>query len=170
MLHWLVTRSIWQIAKDSLPDPQRLPLNYDSFLNQGHQFVSFEKKNNLTPGHWQNINNIEAQHLNYYMIFAWQTVMEKLGEDTCKHDIGRIFWNYYDSKAQPYPHRDVQNLECLSMVFDLESGKGSTKIGEYTFVDEVGQVKVFNSSQLHHGIVYDNKVRFNCNIVSFRNG
>ena len=54
------------------------------------------------------------------------------------------------------------------MVFDLQSGKGATKVGEYTFVDEVGQVKVFNSTLLHHGIIYDNKVRFNCNIVSIK--
>lgn len=168
ILLFLVTKAKWEIAKDSLHHFKSS--NFQDFLTQGHQFVSFEKKLNTLPSTWENIEVLDAQHINYYMIFAWHTIMEKLGEHIYKNEIARIFWNYYDSTAQPISHRDVQNVNCLSMVFDLQSGKGATKIGEYTFVDEVGQVKVFNSTLWHQGIIYDKKVRFNCNIVSLRQG
>jgi hypothetical protein len=171
LLFFCYRRVKWEIAKDTPKPimPRTFDIDDDIPIDQGHQFISFCKEHSETPKYWRETDEESYKLVNVTMHYAWHQVLERLGREKRKNILLRIFWNYYASTATLNTHVDINHTDCVSMVFDLQSGKGATKIGDQTIEDEAGQVKIFNSGVYHKGLVYDKKVRFNCNVIGIFN-
>jgi len=101
--------------------------------------------------------------LNVFANLIWQMTMAKLN---CKGQLQRFFWNFYTTNNVTSFHKDMENNDFYSIIYNLHTTDGGTNIENKFYGDQESQVKIFNSNTLHKGIPpKQNKFRMNLNIV-----
>jgi len=101
--------------------------------------------------------------LNFYGFIIFDIIVDKL---KISAEISRIYWNMYLKKSEGDPHKDKEDKNFKSILYNLHTTDGGIKIENDFYVDKIGQAKIFNSNLIHQGFgpINDN-VRFNLNIL-----
>jgi len=95
-------------------------------------------------------------------------VTYKVGEElNLELSVERFMWNMYLPNQNSLIHKDKEDDNYLSILYNLHNNDGGTEINESFYQDFESEAKVFKSNLLHKG--YGPKtspIRFNLNIVT----
>jgi hypothetical protein len=78
----------------------------------------------------------------------------------------RVHWNYYLTGQEGRGHVDQEEDNFISILYNPHTTDGGTEILNKTYMDKLGQAKIFKSNWLHRGIATKkDKSRVSLNIV-----
>ena len=140
----------WYIAYDNYSDKLK---KIFSEKNSGFSYTT------LLNG--ETINNEKI--LNFYGFIIFDIIVDRLKINA---EIHRIFWNMYLKKSEGEPHKDIEDKNFKSIVYNLHTTDGGIKIENDFYPDKMSQAKIFNSNLIHQGFgPLNDNVRFNLNIM-----
>jgi hypothetical protein len=145
-------------------------------LLEHHWFLATDNHENLLDKIKLNVNSgfsVTTYHkdrpdwdsyLNKWGHLIFEKIIIKL--KIKKYELIRFYWNMYFKGSITQNHRDMEDADYLSIVYNLNNSDGGTEINKIFYKDRLGQAKVFKSNILHKGVSpIKEKVRFNLNIV-----
>ena len=152
---YLLNSDRWRIAKDVDNDFRLLKNLLDSpggdFGNSLQTFDEFDKKFIDTP-------------LNIYAEIIYSIVKQRT-----KYKFNRakrFYWNYYNNAALPEIHKDREEDNYVSFVYNLNTNDGGTEIESKLYPSVSGEAIIFKSNLPHRGTAPKSvKARFNLNCI-----
>jgi hypothetical protein len=143
----------FRIATEGKYSRLEISLNHQ-VPHAGFQLQSADKNNKISL----------TNPLNFFALIVMETVCEKI--NLKNYDLERVFWNYYCSNMEGYGHKDKEENNYISIVYNLHTTDGGTEIEGKFFKDEMGTAKVFHSNLFHKGVSSKTeKARYNLNII-----
>jgi|OM-RGC.v1.019827550 hypothetical protein len=126
----------------------------DNISNSGFSLVTYDQLNNI---------RIDTD-LNLYAEIIFYKIKQELKLNL--HTISRIYWNYYDTTSVANYHVDRTEPGYKSIIYNIHTNDGGTRIRDRFFRSNEGEAIVFDSDVKHKGIApSDYKHRFNLNII-----
>jgi hypothetical protein len=149
IIQHLCTNVEWSLAFDYSKD--RI---YDNIFNKnqnlGFSYVSQDDSRQL--------------FLNTVAKIVVYTIAERLN---LKLLVERFMWNMYLPNQNSLSHKDREDDNYLSILYNLHDNDGGTEINENVYSDSESEAKVFKSNSLHRGLGPKiSPIRFNLNIVT----
>tara|TARA_R100001591_G_scaffold95736_1_gene101526 strand:- start:849 stop:1352 length:504 start_codon:yes stop_codon:yes gene_type:complete len=147
IITYLVNECSWCVARDANKSCHDTLINLKSYLG----FT---------------IDTMDVKHHEYLNIYA-NIIIEKVKEVfniNKKHS--RLMWNMYYIGHNGLPHIDDQDPSSISIIYNLNTTDGGTKINKKFYPDLEGQAKIFSSNVKHVGFGPKKDIaRFNLNVV-----
>ena len=126
----------------------------DNVSNSGFSLVTYDQLNNI---------KIDT-NLNLYAEIIFYKIKQELKLNL--HSISRIYWNYYDTTSIANYHVDRTEPGYKSIIYNIHTNDGGTRIGDKFFKSNESEAIVFDSDLKHKGVAPSNyKHRFNLNII-----
>jgi len=118
-------------------------------------------------GGFVNLSYIEKtsydDSLNIYADIVFKKVLEELNIEGVPL---RFLWNMYFKNQNGIVHRDKEEKQFISIMYNLHTSDGGIEIDGTFYPDVIGQAKVFESYVNHRGLgPKEDNVRFNLNII-----
>jgi|TARA_R100000455_G_scaffold31032_1_gene23254 hypothetical protein len=149
----LLSEEKFQIATEGKYTRFQIAVSKD-IPHPGFQLQTADKDSKIMP----------SDPLNFFAFLVIEQIVTKLKINDYK--LERIFWNYYHTGMEGYGHKDRDQDNFISIVYNLHSTDGGTEIGGKFFEDKMGSAKVFHSNIFHKGVsTKKQKARFNLNII-----
>ena len=158
--------------------PKNTNLQVIELLANHHWFKGFDNQQHRLDDLSQGIHRgftVETYHcrdphnqdknspLNLFANLIYQMTLKHLKINGV---LNRFFWNLYVPGDTTDLHKDMDNNNFYSIIYNLHTTDGFTLIDGQKYEDLESHVKVFNSNLLHKGYAPKNsKFRMNLNIV-----
>jgi hypothetical protein len=103
-------------------------------------------------------------YFNHMAEAVLNTALIKLGYPNA--NIMRIMWNYYNRSSQGIAHKDHQDHQIFSMIYNLSDTDGGTEIEDTFYQGQSGTALIFPSNLEHRGYGPKNEpYRFVLNVI-----
>jgi hypothetical protein len=156
IIYLLLDSCNWRIAKDEINHEQLLEdLLYGEGKDYGNSLQSYDELHKI---------NLQSP-LNLYAEIVFEIVKKRTKHKfTTPH---RFYWNYYNNSSNTELHRDRNENNYVSLVYNLHDNDGGTEINGVFYKSNGGEAILFPSNCLHKGLPpVKTKGRFNLNIIA----
>jgi|TARA_R110000796_G_scaffold134740_2_gene250557 hypothetical protein len=103
------------------------------------------------------------QTLNMFAFIIANKICDELSMTFNK--LQRVNYNFYHPLSIGKPHTDYSNDNFYSILYNLNTNDGYTKIQEEKFISNESEALLFKSNQIHFGCGPTNGLRYNLNII-----
>ncbi len=116
----------------------------------------------------QTFNEDVTEHPNYQTLnmFAFIIANKICDELSINFNrLKRVNYNFYHPVSKGHPHIDYDNNKFYTILYNLNTNDGYTKIEDNKFISNESEALVFNSNKIHFGCGPTKGLRYNLNIV-----
>jgi len=130
--------------------------NQDNSLqkDEGLALQTFNEKADVT---------INQQTLNMFAFIIANKISDELLITFNK--LHRVNYNFYHPLSNGKPHIDYDNNKFYTILYNLNTNNGYTKIEDEKYESNESEALVFNSNKIHFGCGPTKGLRYNLNIV-----
>ena len=106
---------------------------------------------------------ISQQALNMFAFIITSKISDQLSLNFNK--LQRVNYNFYHPLSKGKPHIDYDNNKFYTILYNLNTNDGYTKIEDDKYKSNESEALVFNSNKIHFGCGPTKGLRYNLNIV-----
>jgi len=156
IIYNLITKNYFKISHDNINTIEDIHFYLtEDGKDMGFNFYSFNKETNVF------LNS----PISTYADIIFSKIKQKINFNI--KDLVRCNWNYYTKNSETNLHRDKNEKNYISILYNLHTNDGGTEINNVFYPSISGQAILFKSNQLHKGFGPKSiKSRFNLNIVA----